>query len=242
MKETSTPTNPGAVDLEFVDCECPYCHASLSFVGMQAGTVQQCPQCSESVIVPAHGETRGERLPIPVTTPRLRLRPFRDGDDHELVELTSDEDSFAYLHWLPHGEEDVREWLGREKLVRLGQPGRVLSLGVELTDGARLMGIVTLHFTDFENRQAGFSLMIDQAFRRKGYALETVRAMLGFCFKGIRLHRVVASNDSRNEAAVALLEKAGMRREGEFIKDQLVKSDWTTTVWHAMLDEEFEEG
>jgi len=236
MKET---TDPGAFELEFIDCECPYCHANLSFVGMQSGTVQQCPQCSESVVVSSPGETVGKRLPLPVPASGLTLRALRDGDDEELVELMVDPDSFSYLHWLPHGEEEVRDWLNREKVIRLGHPGRSLALGVELAAGGKLIGVVSLYFTDGENRQAGFSMMIGNAFRRKGYGLEAVRATLGFCFQGIHLHRVVANNDSRNQAAVGLLDKAGMRCEAEFVKDQSVKGEWVNTVWHAMLGEEF---
>ena len=78
----------GGFELDFVDCSCPHCRGALSFVRAQAGTVQQCPQCSESVLVPAGGEPAGAKLPLPVTTPHLRLRPLRDGDEEDLIEVT----------------------------------------------------------------------------------------------------------------------------------------------------------
>lgn len=53
------------------------------------------------------------------------------------------------------------------------------------------------------------------------------------------MHRMTASCDSRNIAAQRLFAKVGMRREGEFRKDQFVSGAWANTVWHAILAEEY---
>jgi len=66
-----------------------------------------------------------------------------------------------------------------------------------------------------------------------------VAALLDFCFNGIKLHRVTASCDSRNVAACRLLEKAGMRREGEFLKDHFADGEWFNTFSYAVLSEEY---
>ena len=63
--------------------------------------------------------------------------------------------------------------------------------------------------------------------------------MLGFCLEGIKLHRVSASCDSRNVAACRLFEKLGLRREGEFLKDNMLHGEWVNTVWYAALGEEY---
>ena len=47
-----------------------------------------------------------------------------------------------------------------------------------------------------------------------------------------------AACDSRNSAAVKLLENVGLRREGEFVKNSLLHGEWTNTVWYAALREE----
>ena len=66
-------------------------------------------------------------------------------------------------------------------------------------------------------------------------------ALLTFCFEGLKLHRVTASCGGKNSAACRLLEKAGLRREGESIKDTLFVGEWGNTVWYALLEEEFAE-
>jgi len=234
MQATPDPHGAGAFELDFLDCTCPHCRAPLSFVRPQAGTVQQCPQCAESVIVPARGEAVGGRLPLPIATPRLRLRALRDGDEEDLVEVlhgpgvASDDD-----------KNDTQDLVQREKQIRLGMPGRGLTLGVELVESGKLIGHVWLFFRDAEHRQAEFSASLREAYPLEDYGVEMVRGVLGFCFGGLNLHRAVTSTDSRLAATIDLLVKAGMRCEGEFLKDQFIRGEWVTTVWHGMLEEEF---
>ena len=65
-----------------------------------------------------------------------------------------------------------------------------------------------------------------------------MEALLGFCFEGLKLHRVAGWCDSRNVAACRLLEKAGFRREGEFLKNRWVHGEWTNSIWYALLEED----
>ena len=134
----------------------------------------------------------------------------------------------------------------REKLIRLGQPGHGLTLGVELVQTGRLIGYVWLQFTDTDNRQAEVGQSIGEACRQEGYALEVMRGLLQFCFRGLHLHRVVCrtlvrSENDEHQATVDLLEQAGMRCEGEFIKNHFVEGAWANVLWHAMLGEEFKD-
>jgi aminoglycoside 6'-N-acetyltransferase len=76
---------------------------------------------------------------------------------------------------------------------------------------------------------------LNHNFQRKGFASEALEALLGFCFEGIKLHRVSAACDSRNTAACRLFDKIGLRREGEFLKDSLLHGEWVDTVHYAAL-------
>ena len=239
MPQTPDPAEAGSFELDFVDCTCPHCRAALSFVRPQAGTVQQCPQCSESVLVPARGEAMGAKLPLPVIMPKLRLRPLRDGDAEDLVEALHGDGEVMEEH-----KADTAEMVEREKLVRLGQPGHGLTLGIELAETGRLIGYVWMFFTSTDNHQAEFAETMSEACLKQGYGVEVVRGVLGFCFQGLRLHRVVCRTivnpaENTHEARVQMLEQAGMRCEGEFIKNELVRGEWVNTVWHAMLGEDF---
>ena len=225
----------------FLDFNCPYCGDTISFPQTAAGFPQECPNCLESVIVPEAGSEVGRKLPLPITTARLRLRRFAVGDWKDLLELLSDEEKFSYVDGLPGpGEEEVLRWLEADNHVRLTTPSQMFRLAIELQEGGKLIGFLGLWFTDVQRLQATFNISLHQDYQRKGFAREAADALLGFCFEGIKVHRVAARCDSRSAAACKLCEKLGLRREGEFVKDQpLLDGGWSNSIWYAALEGEY---
>jgi [ribosomal protein S5]-alanine N-acetyltransferase len=225
----------------FIDFKCPFCGDAASFPQADAGFLQACPNCTESLIVPDDGSEVAKKPPIPITTPRLVLRRLTGRDWKDLLELVSDEEFFRYMDGVPLDEEGVLRWLESDAHVKLTTPEQTFYLGIEVRDGGKLIGYLTLNFTDPQRLQATFSICLNRNFQRKGFALEAVDALLGFCFDGIKLHRMAGWCDSRNAAACRLLENAGLRREGEFVMNRFVKGEWANSVWYAVLGEEHHE-
>jgi RimJ/RimL family protein N-acetyltransferase len=224
----------------FVDFKCPYCGESVSFPQEDAGSARACPACMETLVVPAQSGEVGLKLPLPATTPRLVLRRLRGGDWQDLLEFLSDEELFQYVEGWPLEEEQILHWLESDSHVQLTTPGQVFCLGFEVREVGKLVGQAGLSFSSSHPRQATVgSLFLNRNFQRKGLAREAFTALLGFCFEGINCHRVSASCDSRNAAACRLFEHAGLRREGEFVRDRFVKGEWVTTLSYAVLAEEY---
>lgn len=224
---------------DFIDFRCPQCGDAVSFPLVDVGFVRECPNCLGDVVVPEAGNELGRMLPLPIITNRLQLRRFAASDWKHLLELASQEDT--YVDGMPGGsEEAVLHWLESDSHIRLLTPGQIFHLAIVLQEGGQLVGYMGLWFTDAEHRQGRFNLSLRPEHRRKGLALEATDALLGFCFEGIRLHRVSARCDSADTVACRLLESVGMRREGEFLKDQLLADGgWANSVWYAALDEEY---
>lgn len=223
----------------FVDFKCPHCNEPVSFPQESAGFVQACPNCTESFIVPEDGSEVGTQIPLPIKTPRLVLRRLAAHDWKDLLELMSDEEFFRYRDGVPLEEEGVLHWLESDVHVKLTTPEQALYLGIEVQNGGKLIGYLSLTFTDPQRLQVTFSIGLNRSFHRQGFALEAVEALLGFCFEGLKLHRVAGWCDSRNAAACRLLEKAGLRREGEFVKSRWAHREWTNLIWYAVLAEEY---
>ena len=223
----------------FVDFKCPHCNEPVSFPQESAGFVQACPNCTESFIVPEDGSEVGKQIPLPIKTPRLVLRRLAAHDWKDLLELMSDEEFFRYREGVPLEEEGVLHWLESDVHVKLTTPEQALYLGIEVQNGGKLIGYLSLTFTDPQRLQVTFSIGLNRSFHRQGFALEAVEALLGFCFEGLKLHRVAGWCDSRNAAACRLLEKAGLRREGEFVKSRWAHGEWTNSIWYAVLAEEY---
>jgi RimJ/RimL family protein N-acetyltransferase len=223
----------------FIDFNCPYCGETVSFPRENAGFAQACPNCTQSLIVPTDGSEVGYQIPLPIATPRLLIRRLASGDWKDLLELMSDEDFFRYQDGAPLDEDGVLHWLEHDEHVKLTTPDQPFCLGIQLQEGGKLIGYLTLNFTDPQRLQVAINIGLNRRFQRQGLALEALQAVLGFCFEGLKLHRVAGWCDSRNTAACRLLEKAGLRREGEFLKNRWIHGEWTNSIWYAALAEEY---
>ena len=211
----------------FVDFTCPYCQGDVSFPETEAGRLQECPACSESLVVPAAGQA-GAKPPLPAVTSRLKLRRFQAGDWKDLMECAPGLE-----------EEGALAWLERDAHVRLTSPEQTFYLGLELVEGSKLVGYLSLKFTDAERLQAEISCELNGKYEGQGLSEEAVDALLGFCFKGIGLHRVTATVVGGGAEGCRLFKEVGMRREAEFVKSRKLDGEWVNTVCFAALEEEY---
>ena len=226
------------IEETFVDFGCPHCGDPISFPMTTVGQAQACPTCEKDVIVPKPGTATGLKLPLPLSTPTLLLRRLEGRDWKTLLEVLSDEQAFTYTEGRPLTEEEVSGMLEADQMVRLTTPGQTFFLGIISQDSSKLIGFVTLNFTDAQRLQATLSATVNSKERRKGLASEALTGALEFCFKWIGLHRITVACDSRNIAAWRLCESVGLRREGEFVKDRIINGEWANTICYAMLREE----
>ena len=226
---------------DFIDFACPYCRDAISFPILFRGSLQQCPMCFESIIVPEKAGDPARPLPVPFSTDRLTLRRLGGGDWRDLLELLSDETLFQYTNGHPLDEEAILKWLESDAHVRLTTPDQTFYLALAQREGGKLIGYAGIRLGAPDLPQASFFIFVNTAFQKQGYAREAARGILQFCFLDLKLHRLTASCDSRNAAAVRLLESIGLRREGEFVKDSLVQGEVTNTLHYALLGEEVQE-
>jgi RimJ/RimL family protein N-acetyltransferase len=211
----------------FIDFKCPYCGELNSFPKSFVGFVRECVNCLESLIVPEAGSEVGREIPIPITTERLILRRLGASDWKDLLEFRFD------------SEEDVLRWLEKDRNVKLTTLNETFSLGIQTRDGGKVIGCLGLKFTDEGFIEAEISPYMNQKYRGEDFDAEALAAVLGFCFERLKMHRVIAKWGSKDAEGCRLFENAGMRREGEFVKHYHMDGEWRSTVWYAMLDEEY---
>jgi aminoglycoside 6'-N-acetyltransferase len=213
----------------------------MSFIEDVADTAQDCPNCSETLVVPREGAAMAGPLPVPMETERLVLRRFRRGDWKDLLEVMGDAELCRYLEAEPAEEEQIVHWLEANEQMKLSaSPTQSLTLGIELRAEAKLIGHATIWYADENRREARLTLALHRRFHRQGYGWEAVKGLLGFGFEGLHAHRMAAYCDGRAAGCRRMLAKAGLRQEGEFLQDRWVKGEWISTVWYGMLAEEYE--
>lgn len=224
--------------LSFVDFACPQCRETLSFPQEGRRSVRECPNCGESVLVPANPGEPGGPIPLPITAPRLVLRRLSASDWKDLLEFLSDESLFLY-GGSAMDEAQLLQWLEADAHVKLTTPRATFCLGLELQARSKLIGVIYLEFPEDTRLEAAVRICVHPGFQRQGLATEAMIALLEFFFAGIGLHRLTAVCDHKNAPALGLLAKTGLQREGHFRKNRFVNGEWSDTVWHAMLEEDY---
>jgi RimJ/RimL family protein N-acetyltransferase len=221
-------------DDSFFDFNCPYCGKVNSFPAASAHTLEECASCMESLIVPAAGAQTGGKLPLPISTPRLLLRRFHPDDSVKLLEMIALDESGT----LPVSETDVDQWIAQQREARFTRSDAGIYLAVELVEGQELAGYVLFYYSDRNHNTAGFTLTITPPRRRQGLGLEAARALVDFAFDGLCARRLAVSCPSPNAAARGMMEKAGLRKEGEFVQSWFDGNAWVNVSWYALLNEE----
>jgi RimJ/RimL family protein N-acetyltransferase len=226
----------------YITFPCPKCGNSVEYLEDYAGSAQPCPFCGEDVIVPRSGDQEGSALPLPIETPRLVLRKLQAEDLPDVFEILSDAATFQYEEHPPMDETEAKFWLERVVKEKLSDTSGVLTLGVVLRDGEKLIGLVWMKYADSNRQQASLGIQINSGFKRQGFGFEAFRAALTFCLQDIGLHRATTTCDSRNEGAVRLFTKLGMRNEAECLRDRFIDGEWADSLWFAMTEDELPPG
>lgn len=229
-----------AIQRPFVEFECPGCSKTVSFPSDWVGSVQDCPWCSQSIVVPERPLEPAREVHLSIRTPRLLLRRFSMRDERDVFEIMSDSETLRFLNWETLDDEDVRQWLERDAGIRYLGADRYFYFGVELLATGKLIGLVSFLYRGQECRDAGFNALVNRDFRGQGYGAEIVRGVLEFALRELNLQRVVVGCDSRNAPGLKMLQKAGMRREGESLEAERIRDEWVNTVWFAKLRREHE--
>lgn len=177
---------------------------------------------------------------FPLTTERLRLRPFTERDLDAVYAIERRPDVMRYLYWEPRTRDEARAALDRRiKMTSLDGDAAALRLAVLLGDSGELIGDFSLALRSRQDRQGEIGFMFHPDHQGHGYAAEAGRAVLTLGFETFDLHRIFGSCDARNTASARLMEGLGMRLEGTLRETEFVKGTWCDEKIYAILADEW---
>ena len=182
----------------------------------------------------------GRSLPA-LATARLRLRHPRPADVERVLAVFSDPQAMRYWSSEPFADlAAARAYLGS---MEEGFESRTLfQWAVTLPADDQLIGTVTLAGWDRPNRRAELGYMLAREHWGVGLASEAVRAVLGFGFAEMGLHRVEAELDPRNEPSARLLRRFGFRYEGLLRERWYLYDEWSDSALYGLLRSDFDAG
>jgi RimJ/RimL family protein N-acetyltransferase len=151
----------------------------------------------------------------------------------------SDPDVARYQDWKPESIDETRQFIDTCSRVDINRPDTWFQLALVHRVGGTLIGDCGLHFLSSDPRQVEIGITVAPSHHRQGFGSETVMALLEFLFAKLAKHRVFASVDPRNTAAIALFTRVGMRKEAHFIQSLWLNGEWVDDVIFAMLEREW---
>jgi RimJ/RimL family protein N-acetyltransferase len=151
-----------------------------------------------------------------LSTPRLRLRPWRESDLAPFAAMNADPRVMAHFPALQTREESDAS--ARRLQAAMEEQGWGM-WALEVVGGEPFIGFTGLAHKTFA---APFTPCTEVGWRLapaawgKGYATEAARAALAFGFNALALEEIVSYTAVANARSIAVMERLGMRRDTEF--------------------------
>jgi ribosomal-protein-alanine N-acetyltransferase len=178
----------------------------------------------------------GDRVvPLPLLSPRLRLRRAGLADAEPLVELLKDPAIARGTLRVPfpYRREHAVTWFAISR--RKFRAGTDLALLLERRTDGTVVGAAGLHGLSPSESTGTVGYWIGASFRRQGFAGEATERLVRCAVDDLGLHRVQASVFPFNRPSMGVLRKAGFRREGLLRGAHEKDGRWTDEVLFARL-------
>ncbi|MGD9894319.1 MAG: GNAT family N-acetyltransferase [Dehalococcoidia bacterium] len=173
-------------------------------------------------------------LTLPLETPRLILRRLIASDAAAFAAYRSDPAVARYQNWEHCTLDEASAFIRRQRRRAAGAPGQWTQIGLTLRESGALIGDCGV-FAHPDARQAAIGITLAQPYQGRGYATESLTALLDHLLLHAGLDRVEADVDPRNRPSWSLLDRLGMRREGHRIQSQWFKGHWADEYLYAIL-------
>ncbi|MFJ3924327.1 GNAT family N-acetyltransferase [Streptomyces sp. NPDC090022] len=187
---------------------------------------------------------------VSISTDRLVLRPFEEGDVTALTEMMNDELITAWTgvpH--PYTHADAHGWATRHSHAERTE-GRGIVFAVTEFLTQRLVGVVHLQNTNWRTRSTEVGYVTAPWARGEGYASESVLAVAQWLFRDQRFERLELRTAAGNTASQQVAQKIGCISEGVLrnawiVRTQTADGGWADTrtdliVW-SLLPEDLDE-
>jgi RimJ/RimL family protein N-acetyltransferase len=176
---------------------------------------------------------------VRLETERLVLREFVEADARTFHAIESDPAVSRYLTSLNGTIESAQQYVASIIVAGLMTPRLVYDFAITERGSDAAIGRCGMKRGESEVREAMLWYVLAPAHHGKGYVTEAVRALVGFAFETLQLHRVYADIDPRNPASVRVCERLGMRREAHHVDNLWFHDEWCDSLIYAMLHREW---
>ena len=146
-----------------------------------------------------------------LSTPRLTIRPFLEGDAPAMAEVFGDAEVMRFSLSGSLNDAAVADWVREQAGVYALSPGFGRWAICE-REGERAIGYVKLMQEEglTAEREAELGFRLARRSWGRGYATEAVQAIVEHAFGTGKIDRLIGIVDPHNGASVRVLQKLGM--------------------------------
>jgi ribosomal-protein-alanine N-acetyltransferase len=149
-----------------------------------------------------------------LNTTRLILRPFSLEDGSRVMALAGEREIAMNTGTIPHPYEEgmAEEWISTH--LELFEKGEAAIFAICLRETEELIGAIGIEVNrDHDCGELGY--WIGKPYWNQGYCTEAASAAVEYGFNALDLNRIGAIHFMRNPASGRVMQKIGMRFEGE---------------------------
>lgn len=147
-----------------------------------------------------------------LNSPRLLLRPYREGDEQAMFDNWCGRAELArFLPWAPHrGIEVTRQVLS--DWLRAYQSPKTYHWGIEM--GGKLIGDIAVMNQNTADLICEIGYCLSPDHWNQGIMTEALNRVMRFLFAEVGYNRIQLRHLAENEASGRVMEKAGLKYEG----------------------------
>lgn len=170
---------------------------------------------------------------------QVGLRAMGPGDADALWRWNHDPEVMRWMNdTYPGTRDQVERWLAERPRNAYGD----VLFGIEVLDGAALVGLVALRDAEPERGIAELDIYLgEKEYWGRGIATDAVRTACRYGFDAMRLHRVTLTVVTENRAARRAYEKVGFVEEGRLRSSFRRDGVWYDQFLMGLLEGELRE-
>lgn len=177
--------------------------------------------------------------PILLKTERLELKELEVSHFPSIQAFASDKRVVRFMEWGPNTEEET--WLFLKRAIDSQREKPRMNYELAIMSNGQVLGTCRLTITSISFRASYIGYCLRREYWELGFGSEAALALLSFGFYTLNLHRIYAYCDTENTGSIHILEKIGMKREGQLRDHKKIRGEWRDSFLYAILEEEFKE-
>jgi RimJ/RimL family protein N-acetyltransferase len=176
-------------------------------------------------------------MTISILTDRLTLRQFKNGDIQDILEFISHPSVARAAPEIGPSPEEVRKYIEVQNSRPPFEQDKCTDLVIERKKDGKVIGLVSMVPRAHHKASIGYALGVK--YRGRGYATEAARALMEYGFEVLKYHRIQAETSTANPASYRVMERLGMRPEGQLREAEQHDGIWIDILYYGILATEF---